>query len=189
MPSGFTPGTASALTNSTVFLNLSRFSNSSTKTTWPKIFVAANSFMPEGVSFPAVFPTIPPAFRITASIDSFIVSTAFLTEFASATSPIIISKIFFPVFSSRSFFAASAFARFLQKRITFFVSFFIANCRAVSFPSPIFAPVIKILSFIFSASPWLRVKVESWGPARPGPACYFRTIRLYIGGMESVKEF
>ena len=154
IPSIFTPGTASALTDRTVFLNLSRFINSSTRITWPKIFVAANSFMPEGVNFAAVFPTTPPAFKTTASIGSFISSTAFLTEFASVTSPIIISKIFFPVFSSRSFFAACALARFLQKRITFLVSFFNANCRAVSFPSPAFAPVIKILSFIFSASPW-----------------------------------
>ncbi len=153
-PSIFTPGTASALTDRTVFLNLSRFINSSTRITWPKIFVAANSFMPEGVNFAAVFPTTPPAFKTTASIGSFISSTAFLTEFASVTSPIIISKIFFPVFSSRSVFAACALARFLQKRITFLVSFFNANCRAVSFPSPAFAPVIKILSFIVSASPW-----------------------------------
>src|SRR5277367_961628 len=106
--------------------------------------------IPEGVDFAAVFPMTPPAFKTITSTGSFISSTAFLTEFASVTSPIIISKIFLPVFSSRSFFAASALARFLQKRITFFVSFFNANCRAVSFPSPIFAPVINILSFIFS---------------------------------------
>ncbi len=96
IPSIFTPGTASALTDRTVFLNLSRFINSSTRITWPKIFVAANSFMPEGVKFAAVFPTTPPAFKTTASIGSFISSTAFLTEFASVTSPIIISKIFSP---------------------------------------------------------------------------------------------
>src|SRR5271156_6553658 len=106
--------------------------------------------MPEGVDFAAVFPITPPAFKTMASIGSFISSTAFLTEFASVTSPITIAKTFFPVFSSRSFFAASALARFLQKSITFFVSFFNANCRAVSFPSPAFAPVINILSFIFS---------------------------------------
>ena len=34
------------------------------------------------------------------------------------------------------------------KKNYLFVSFFNANCRAVSFPSPAFAPVIKILSFI-----------------------------------------
>jgi len=66
--------------------------------------------MPEGVTLPAVFPTIPPAFKMIASIGSLIFSAAFLTEFSSETSPIIISKIFLPVFSSMSFFAASAFA-------------------------------------------------------------------------------
>ena len=144
-PSIFTPGTASALTDRTVFLILSRLINSSTRITLPKIFVAANRFIPEGVDCAAVFPITPPAFKTIASTGSFISSTAFLTEFASVTSPITISKIFFPVFFSRSFFAASALVRFLQKRITFFVSFFNANCRAVSFPSPIFAPVIKIV--------------------------------------------
>ena len=67
--------------------------------------------MPDGVIFAAVFPTIPPAFKIIASIGSFIFSTAFLTESASETSPIIISKIFFPVSASRSIFASSAFAQ------------------------------------------------------------------------------
>jgi len=149
-PSAFTPGTASALTDKIVFLSLSRLINSSTRITFPKIFVAACSFIPDGVNFAAVFPITPPAFKTIASIGSFICSTAFLTEFGSVTSPITISKIFFPVFSSRSFFAASALTRFLQKRRTFFVSFFNANCRAVSFPSPAFAPVIKTLSFIVS---------------------------------------
>src|SRR5271154_1363205 len=55
-PSIFTPGTASALTHRTAFLNLSRLINSSTRITWPKIFVADNSFIPEGVIFAAVFP-------------------------------------------------------------------------------------------------------------------------------------
>src|SRR5580700_1091398 len=63
-PSIFTPGTASALTDSTVFLNMPRLNNSNTRTTLPKIFVADNSFMPEGVNFAAVFPTTPPAFKI-----------------------------------------------------------------------------------------------------------------------------
>ncbi len=145
-PSIFTPGTASALTARTAFLNLSRLINSSTRTTLPKMFVAANRFMPEGVEFAAVFPITPPAFKTTASIGSLMSSTALLTESASVTSPITTSKIRFPVFSSSSFFAAAALARFLQKRVTLFVSCFNANCRAVSFPSPAFAPVIKIFS-------------------------------------------
>jgi hypothetical protein len=42
--------------------------------------------MPEGDNFAAVFPITPPAFKIIASIGSFISVAAFLTEFASVTS-------------------------------------------------------------------------------------------------------
>ena len=61
-------------------------------------------------------------------------------------------------------------ARSLQSRMTLFVSSLNANCRAVSFPSPAFAPVIKTLSVIrFSFN--------------------YRTTWLYICEEGRVKEF
>ena len=72
-----------------------------------------------------------------ASIGSFISSTAFLTEFASVTSPIIISKIVFPVFSSRSFLCCLLLSHdFCKKELPFLFLLFQCELSGSLFPKP-----------------------------------------------------
>ena len=128
----------------------------------PRMFVAANRFIPEGVESAAVFPD-----HSTCIQDDRI--NRFPDVFHRSSHGIRIRDIPdhdlkdpFPRALLKLFLAAAALARFLQNRITLFVSCFNANCRAVSFPSPAFAPVIKtlsIMSFSFFGS-WLLAEVE-----------------------------